>query len=77
MVGPRHVPGTARTVEEVSWTVWSLIGAGVIAVVVASLVPGSAVPTLESVVSRWRAHRLGRVTLIVGWMWLGWHLFAR
>jgi hypothetical protein len=22
-------------------------------------------------------HRAARVALVVGWMWLGWHLFAR
>ncbi|MHB1517517.1 MAG: DUF6186 family protein [Acidimicrobiales bacterium] len=65
------------SVLELTWVVWALIGAGVTAVVVISVIPGSGVPTLGSVISRWKVHRIGRFALIVAWMWLGWHLFAR
>jgi hypothetical protein len=29
------------------------------------------------VVGRLTAHPVGRGALVVGWMWLGWHAFAR
>lgn len=63
--------------RELTWVVWALIGSGVTAVVLISVVPGSGVPTLGSVISRWKVHWAGRVAMIVAWMWLGWHLFAR
>lgn len=34
-------------------------------------------PTLAVVVRAITAPRLGRVLLLLGWAWLGWHLFVR
>jgi hypothetical protein len=37
----------------------------------------SAVTHPADVVGKVATHPLGRVVLVVGFMWLGWHLFAR
>ncbi len=34
-------------------------------------------PTATSLLSEARGHLAGRVVLIVCWLWLGWHVFAR
>ncbi|HEV2760998.1 MAG TPA: DUF6186 family protein [Acidimicrobiales bacterium] len=34
-------------------------------------------PTLGQVVSMIASRRSGRWLLLAGWLWLGWHLFAR
>ena len=35
------------------------------------------VPTIGQAVARITARRAGRWLLLAGWLWLGWHLFAR
>lgn len=35
------------------------------------------VASLGAVVASLRRTRPGRAALVLGWMWLGWHLFAR
>jgi len=34
-------------------------------------------PTAAQILRGARGHRAGRVVLVVGWVWLGWHVFAR
>jgi hypothetical protein len=34
-------------------------------------------PTIGTEINRMTAHRWGRVILVLGWAWLGWHAFAR
>ncbi len=62
-----------------AWTlaIWSLIGLGVLGLVVASLLPGTRIPTLAATVRPFTDRRFCRIALIAGWMWLGWHVFAR
>ncbi|MDQ4091826.1 MAG: DUF6186 family protein [Actinomycetota bacterium] len=35
------------------------------------------VPTIGQAVARITAARAGRWLLLAGWLWVGWHLFAR
>lgn len=35
------------------------------------------VPTLVEALRVWTRRAPGRVIVIAGWLWLGWHLFAR
>jgi hypothetical protein len=72
-------PGRAATVSVStgSYVVWAALG------VVALLLwwlsytrPSMAVHPVE-VVGRLAIHPLGRVALVIGFMWFGWHLFAR
>ncbi len=61
------------------WTllVWGLLGLAVLAGLVSAVVFRGRFPGPGSLVTRITATRTGRVLLVVGWMWLGWHLFAR
>jgi hypothetical protein len=34
-------------------------------------------PTGAQIFRSLRGHLAGRLVLIVGWLWLGWHVFAR
>jgi hypothetical protein len=43
---------------------------------VAGLLSGR-IPTIGQTVARITAGRAGRWLLLAGWLWLGWHLFAR
>ncbi len=34
-------------------------------------------PTAAQLLRIARRHLAGRVVLVIGWLWLGWHVFAR
>jgi hypothetical protein len=61
------------------WTlvVWALLGAAFFSLVVISHLSAGRFPTLSSSVRRITARPVGRGLLVLGWMWLGWHAFAR
>jgi hypothetical protein len=61
------------------WTmaVWGLIGFGVVICLLVTALSKERIPTLGATVRRITASRVGRVVLVIGWMWLGWHAFAR
>jgi Family of unknown function (DUF6186) len=63
--------------RDVSFLVWSLLGVLVSAWLLTTWLSGGRLPTLGAVVTRAQGSRIGRVLLAVGWMWLGWHAFAR
>ncbi len=63
--------------RDVTLVIWAVIGAAIIVCVGLSLLRPRYLPTFVTttdalVSSPWR-----RAVLTVGWMWLGWHLFAR
>jgi hypothetical protein len=39
--------------------------------------PGSRIPTLGGWLGYLMRPRIGRVLILLGWWWLGWHYFAR
>jgi hypothetical protein len=39
--------------------------------------PGSRIPTLGEWLGYLMRPRIGRVLILLGWWWLGWHYFAR
>lgn len=55
------------------------------AVVIAALVtlevlgrrPGNSIPTVGQWLGYLMRPRLGRLLILLGWLWLGWHYFAR
>jgi hypothetical protein len=51
--------------------------AAVAAVVVASYRPESRIPTAGRLVASIRSTYVGRVLLVLGWGWVGWHFFVR
>jgi hypothetical protein len=65
------------TSRQWSLLTWALLGLVVLAWLVATWMSRGRLPTLGAIVARLEAHRTGRVLLALGWMWLGWHAFAR
>ena len=61
------------------WTlvVWAVLGVVVLAGLVAAALTRGRLPGPGVLVRRITATRSGRATLVLAWMWLGWHLFAR
>lgn len=57
--------------------VWALLGAAVAAGQVVAALSGGRFPGLGPLVARITARPVGRVVMVLGWMWLGWHAFAR
>lgn len=56
---------------------WAVLGVAVIGLLIVSWASHGRRPTLGTEITRLTSHRLGRVVLVLGWAWLGWHAFAR
>ncbi len=65
------------SVSTASYVVWGVIGALALLLWWLSYARPSAVAHPSDVVGKIATHPVGRVVLVVGFMWLGWHLFAR
>ena len=63
--------------SSVSYAVWGLILTGALVLWWVSMSHPSTVARLSDVVARLATHPVIRVVLVLGFMWLGWHLFAR
>ena len=57
--------------------VWAALGMAVVFVAALGRYRRGVVLTPGAVLRLVNAHKAGRVTLLILWMWLGWHLFAR
>jgi hypothetical protein len=57
--------------------VWSVIGLGVLACAAVSVVRPRLLPTFGRTTDALVSSPWLRAVLTLGWMWLGWHLFAR
>lgn len=57
--------------------VWAALAAAVVGCVLASIPRRSWIAGFGTLVDRASARLGWRVALVVGWMWLGWHFFAR
>ncbi len=57
--------------------VWALLGVTVVVGQLVALYFKGGVPGLGTVVKRVTTYRVGRCVLMLAWMWLGWHAFAR
>jgi hypothetical protein len=60
-----------------SYAVWAVLGLATVALVVRSRLPGSSPARPAVVLERLATGPFLRVALVLGWMWAGWHLFAR
>jgi hypothetical protein len=58
-------------------TGWVVLGLAVLAAEVAGLLSGGRFPTLGDVLSFLMRSRVCRWFVLIGWVWLGWHLFVR
>jgi len=56
---------------------WALLAATVVAVEARALVRRQQYATLGDAVSLVLRHRLGRGIVLLGWLWVGWHVFVR
>lgn len=68
------------TSREITLCVWALLGLiAVLIVCVPALWPGPGMrlATPRVAVAEVASKLAGRILLVLGWMWLGWHLFAR
>ena len=57
--------------------VWALLALLLAACQIAALLDRPRFAGLLELTSRLSATRAARAGLLLGWMWLGWHLFAR
>ena len=57
--------------------VWGTLGVVVVGLELVALASRGRVPDLGHVVRRMTGPRWGQWSVVVAWMWLGWHAFAR
>lgn len=60
-----------------SGVVWFVIGAAVLIFELVALFGDEELPTIGDVLSHVMRSTAGRWFMLVGWVWLGWHLFVR
>jgi hypothetical protein len=65
------------TTRQLSLLVWSALGVALVACEVAAVLTRGAIPRFGTVVRRVVANPVGRVLLLLVWMWQGWHQFVR
>jgi hypothetical protein len=63
--------------RDLTLAIWAAIGFCFVTVCVLSGFRREIVATPRTVVERLMSRVAGRFFLVLGWMWLGWHLFAR
>ena len=57
--------------------VWAVLAATVLAGQIVAGVSARGFPGLGTIVKGVTYRRVGRSVLVLAWMWLGWHAFAR
>jgi hypothetical protein len=57
--------------------VYALLVTCLVALALVAHRPGSPVPTFGRVLSSARTSKTGRVFMVLGWWWVGWHVFVR
>ena len=57
--------------------VWALLGVAVVVCQLAAVISRDRLPGMGSLVRMVTTRRAGRWLLVLAWMWLGWHAFAR
>jgi hypothetical protein len=56
---------------------WIALGLATLTAEVVGLLSNGRLPTLGDVLSFLMRSRVGRWFVLIGWVWLGWHLFVR
>jgi hypothetical protein len=65
------------TIRQWTMLAWGLLGLSVFVCLIVATLSKGRLSTLGTLVSRITATRLGQGLLMLAWMWLGWHAFAR
>lgn len=63
--------------QALSDALWAALAACAVAAVAISHLPGARLERISTLVRRVEANRAAYVCVILGWMWVGWHFFAR
>ncbi|HXR54355.1 MAG TPA: DUF6186 family protein [Acidimicrobiales bacterium] len=63
--------------QALSDALWAALAASALATVAASHLGRPRLARLSTLVRRIEANRVVYVAVLVGWMWVGWHFFAR
>ena len=63
--------------QVLSDALWAALAASTLVAVAASHLPRLGLVRLSVLVRRLEVNRAGYVCVLLAWMWLGWHLFAR
>jgi hypothetical protein len=65
------------SVSDLSYGIWAVCAAGVLGLWATSYGSSTAVARPAAALSSLATHVVFRLSLALGYMWLGWHLFAR
>jgi hypothetical protein len=65
------------TSRDLTLLVWGLLALGVVSAAVLSFLRPRRLPTARAALETLVASPPRRVLVLLAWMWLGWHLFAR
>jgi len=57
--------------------VWALLAAALVGCQIVAVVSRGRFPGLGTLITRVTVSRVGRGVVVLVWMWLGWHAFAR
>ncbi len=63
--------------RHITLIVWGVLGATVVLGQIFAVVSKGGLPGLGALVGWVTSSRVGSYLLVVAWMWLGWHAFAR
>ncbi|HLN44049.1 MAG TPA: DUF6186 family protein [Acidimicrobiales bacterium] len=63
--------------RHITLIVWGVLGATVVLGQILAVAGKGGLPGLGALVGWVTWSRVGRYLLVVAWMWLGWHAFAR
>jgi hypothetical protein len=77
MVVPGRGIGAVVSAQVFSDALWAALAAAVLMAVAVSHLSRLRLARLSVVVRRIEANRACYVAVLLGWMWLGWHFFAR
>jgi hypothetical protein len=73
----RVVAGDVVIDRHTTLLVWAALGATLVAGQLAAMLSRGRFPGLGRLMGRLVSNHVGRWLLVVAWMWLGWHAFAR
>ena len=63
--------------QAISDALWAILGMAVVAMIAASYLPRARLVRLSVLVRRAESKAPLYVLVMLAWMWLGWHFFAR
>ena len=62
--------------HELGLVIWAGVG-GIVVVLAALSITHRKIPTARAMLHAMTGNAAGRAAVLMGWLWLGWHLFVR